>query len=135
VPIFATIPGYFLTPSSAYLKISQGSSQSFLLESVVGGDQIGRYSWIGANPFHVIESGPSRAVSGDPLIELERVLKKYRTVNVPGAPPFQGTRSYRGYANYVKVVQLGMSRTIASNTLNRKQRDLLRIHWESPRQY
>ena len=90
VPIFATIPGYFLTPSSAYLKISQGSSQSFLFESVVGGDQIGRYSWIGANPFQVIESGPGRAVTGDPLIELERVLKQYRTVDVPGAPPFQG---------------------------------------------
>lgn len=91
VPIFATIPGYFLTPSSAYLKISQGSSQSFLFESVVGGDQIGRFSWIGANPFHVIESGPGRAVTGDPLIELERVLKTYRTVSIPGAPPFQGT--------------------------------------------
>jgi anthranilate synthase component I len=91
VPIFATIPGYFLTPSSAYLKVSQGSPQSFLFESVVGGDQIGRYSWIGANPFQVIESGPDRAVTGDPLIELERVLKQYRTVNIPGAPPFQGS--------------------------------------------
>ena len=90
VPIFATIPGYFLTPSAAYLKISQGSSKSFLLESVVGGDQIGRYSWIGANPFHVIESGPGRAVEGDPLIELEKVLSQYKTVNVPGVPPFQG---------------------------------------------
>jgi len=91
VPIFTTIPGYFLTPSTAYLKISQGSSRSFLLESVVGGDQIGRYSWIGANPFHVVESGPGQEVEGDPLIELERVLSQYRTINVPGVPPFQGT--------------------------------------------
>ena len=91
VPIFATIPGHSITPSAAYLKISQGSSRSFLLESVVGGDQIGRYSWIGANPFHVIESGPGWSVQGDPLIELEKVLSKYRTVNVPGVPPFQGT--------------------------------------------
>jgi len=90
VPIFSTIPGYFLTPSAAYLKISEGSTRSFLLESVVGGDQIGRYSWIGANPFHVIESGPGRQVTGDPLLELERVLSQYRTVQVPGVPPFQG---------------------------------------------
>src|SRR5947207_15366388 len=92
VPIFTTIPGYFLTPSAAYLKISQGSSRSFLLESVVGGDQIGRYSWIGADPFHVIESGPGRAVTGDPLVELERILSGYKTLNIPGMPPFQGIR-------------------------------------------
>ena len=91
VAIFATIPGYFVTPSAAYLKISQGSSRSFLLESVVGGEQIGRYSWIGANPFHVIESGPGWAVDGDPLIELEKFLSQYRTVNVPGLPDFQGS--------------------------------------------
>jgi len=90
VPIFTTIPGYFLTPSSAYLKISAGSSKSFLFESVVGGEQIGRYSWIGANPFHIIESGPDRVITGDPLIELEKVLSTFKTVNVPGVPPFQG---------------------------------------------
>lgn len=90
VPIFATIPGYFLTPSAAYLKISQDSSRSFLLESVVGGEQIGRYSWIGANPFHVLESGPGRAVTGDPLIELEKFLAGYQTLPVAGVPPFQG---------------------------------------------
>jgi Anthranilate synthase component I, N terminal region len=90
VPIFATIPGYFLTPSAAYLKISQNASRSFLLESVVGGEQIGRYSWIGANPYHVIESGPGRTVSGDPLIELEKFLARYQTLSVAGVPPFQG---------------------------------------------
>jgi anthranilate synthase component I len=90
VPIFTTIPGYFLTPSAVYLKISLNSKRSFLLESIVGGDQIGRYSWIGADPFHVIESGPGFTVQGDPLIELEKVLSEYRTVEVTGVPPFQG---------------------------------------------
>jgi anthranilate synthase component I len=83
-----------LTPSAAYLKISQGSSRSFLFESVVGGDQIGRYSWIGADPFHVIESGPGRAVTGDPLVELEKILSEYKTLNMPGVPPFQGNCSH-----------------------------------------
>jgi len=90
VPIFATIPGYFLTPSAAYLKISKNCKQSFLFESIVGGEQIGRYSWIGADPFHVIESGPGRPVTGDPLIELEKFLARYQTLSVPGVPPFQG---------------------------------------------
>jgi len=90
VPIFATIPGYFLTPSAAYLKISKNCKQSFLFESIVGGEQIGRYSWIGADPFHVIESGAGRPVTGDPLIELEKFLARYQTLSVPGVPPFQG---------------------------------------------
>ena len=63
------------------------------MESVVGGEQIGRYSWIGADPFQVIESGPGYKVTGDPLIELQKVLSKYKTLNMPGVPPFQGTFS------------------------------------------
>ena len=58
----------------------------------MGGEQIGRYSWIGADPFHVIESGPGCPVRGDPLIELEKVLSKYRTVTVEGIPPFRGMK-------------------------------------------
>jgi anthranilate synthase component I len=89
-PIFATLPAAFLTPSAAYLKISKGSSHSFLFESIVGGTQLGRYSWVGANPYHIFESGPGREVEGDPLIELEKLLSKYTTMSIPGVPPMPG---------------------------------------------
>jgi len=50
VPIVHTIPADLLTPLAAYLKISNTSSHSFLLESVEGGENLARYSFLGANP-------------------------------------------------------------------------------------
>jgi anthranilate synthase component 1 len=49
VPIFVTLPADLLTPVLAYLRISQGSKHSFLLESISGGENISRYSFIGAS--------------------------------------------------------------------------------------
>ena len=48
VPVFVQLPADLLTPTAAYLKISNGSRYSFILESVVGGENMGRYSFIGA---------------------------------------------------------------------------------------
>jgi len=48
IPIFQTVTADLLTPVSAYLKISERKSHSFLFESVAGGEKIGRYSFIGA---------------------------------------------------------------------------------------
>ena len=49
-PIVATMPADLLTPLSVYLRLSEGSSNSFLLESVEGGKSLARYSFIGAEP-------------------------------------------------------------------------------------
>lgn len=89
VPVFASIPADDL-PATAYLKIAQHSSYSFLLESVTGGEQLGRYSFIGANPYKVTKSGPGFGKEEDPLIDLESDLDRYRTLDVPGVPPFSG---------------------------------------------
>lgn len=48
VPVFVQIPADLLTPTLAYIKISDGSRYSFLLESVLAGENIARYSFIGA---------------------------------------------------------------------------------------
>jgi anthranilate synthase component 1 len=50
IPVIETMPADLLTPLSVYLKVSKGSSHSFLLESVEGGESLARYSFIGANP-------------------------------------------------------------------------------------
>src|ERR1700675_1958005 len=87
------------TPLSAYRKI-RGAGESFLFESVEGGEHIGRYSFVGCNPravvkqtgdrVEVIENGKvveSFAVGKevkDGLEVVERVMKKYRAVAVPG---------------------------------------------------
>jgi anthranilate synthase component 1 len=51
VPIFVEIPADLITPCMAYLKISENSKYSFLLESVIAGENIARYSFLGAGMY------------------------------------------------------------------------------------
>ena len=48
VPVFIETPADLLTPVAAYLKVALESEYSFLLESVVGGENVARYSFVGA---------------------------------------------------------------------------------------
>ena len=48
VPVFVQLPAELLTPVMAYLRLAKDSRYSFILESVTGGQNIGRYSFIGA---------------------------------------------------------------------------------------
>ena len=48
VPVFVQLPADLVTPCTAYLKIAKDSKYSFLLESVIAGENIARYSFIGA---------------------------------------------------------------------------------------
>jgi anthranilate synthase component I len=56
VAVHETVSADLLTPLSAYLRIAQGSSRSFLLESVEGGEHLARYSFLGAEPAMVVRS-------------------------------------------------------------------------------
>jgi len=56
VPVYRSINADLETPVSAYLKVAQGP-YSFLLESVEGGENIGRYSFIGTDPYKVVKTG------------------------------------------------------------------------------
>lgn len=48
VPVFVQLPADLLTPVMAYLRVAKDSRYSFMLESVTGGENVGRYSFIGA---------------------------------------------------------------------------------------
>jgi len=113
IPVTRRLLADLETPLSAYRKI-RGQGESFLFESVEGGEHLGRYSFVGCNPravirqfdnrVEVIESGKavenfvvSREPSGDGsphvrdgLEVVERILKKYRAVPLPGLPRFTG---------------------------------------------
>jgi anthranilate synthase component 1 len=105
IPVTRRILADFETPLSAYHKI-RGQGDSFLFESVEGGEHIGRYSFVGCNPRAVVrqdgqhvqmfENGrvTETAVVGkdvkDGLEVVERVMKKYRAVAVQGLPRFTG---------------------------------------------
>ncbi|KAN0107159.1 anthranilate synthase component [Russula decolorans] len=90
VPVCIQLPADLITPVIAYLRIANNSKYSFLLESVLAGKNIARYSFIGADPFKLVKVGPNEAVQGDPMLALERELSVYRYVKIPQVPTFTG---------------------------------------------
>jgi len=111
IPVYREILADLETPVSAYLKLG-GRPNSFLLESVAGGEQIGRYSFIGGDPFLVLKTkarqvelfqdGERREHSleegQDPLHVLKELLSGFSFVADPELPPFcGGAVGYVGY--------------------------------------
>ncbi|KAI9144293.1 anthranilate synthase component I [Paraphysoderma sedebokerense] len=92
VPVYSSLPADLLTPVSAYLKVAENATYSFLLESVEGGEKIGRYSFIGADPQKLLVTGEGEKylVKGDPLIPVEEELSHIECVQVRGLPSFTG---------------------------------------------
>jgi anthranilate synthase component 1 len=87
LPVFREVTADLETPVSAYLKVARGR-HSFLLESVEGGERLGRYSFIGTEPYRVLTSAPGSPV--DPLREIEEELRRFSVVPLPGLPRFHG---------------------------------------------
>ena len=112
VPVYRRLTGDTLTPVSAFKKIETGD-WSFLFESVVGGERIGRYSFLGAEPFRKFEARGTatrlqegdrpwiEGTSTDPLKVLEEMIAEFRAPNLPGLPRFCGGAV--GYAGYDTV--------------------------------
>lgn len=116
IPIVRHIQADFDTPISVYWKLAQTNLPSFLLESVVGGEKIARYSFIGVQPRAAylirgqqitIHSGTALdqietlTVAGNPLHHLRKVLTDYSVQPVPGLPPLVG--GLVGYLGYESV--------------------------------
>src|SRR5256886_9713554 len=62
VPIYKEIVADLLTPVSAFLKVAEHSDHAFLLESVEGGEQIARYSFLGKDPFLVLRARDGKTI-------------------------------------------------------------------------
>jgi len=112
IPVFCQILSDNLTPVSAYARVAGQSSHSFLLESVVGGEKIARYSFLSCDPItifeargnqiRIIEKGQERKIENpDPLKVMEEILAPYRPAHLPGLPRFLG--GLVGYASYDMV--------------------------------
>ena len=94
VPVRTDLLADLETPVSAYAKL-RGTGPAFLLESVEGGENVSRYSFIGCNPRKIFRAQPG---DPDPLAALQREFADYRPVSVPGLPPFTGGAvGYLGY--------------------------------------
>lgn len=108
VPVYREIIADFETPLSAFYKLG-GGPYRFLLESVEGGERLGRYSILGTSPEAVmyargedvtVESadGVQTEKSANPLRLLERYVGGHAVAPVPGLPRFfGGAVGYLGY--------------------------------------
>ena len=129
VPVAKSISADLLTPVSAFLSIAADEPDAFLLESVEGGEKIGRYTFLGVRPYLRLESrgdqitirrdhkaslstrGPASARI--PKLEtrtanifevIKELLHQHRPAQVEGLPPF--TAGAVGYCAYDIVRQL-----------------------------
>lgn len=109
IPVYKRLSADLLTPVSAFLSLREGSRYSFLLESVEGGEKLGRYSFLGKNPFKVIRAfgndvfiqhkgRQTEPADGDIFEVLQQELDRYDEVKVGGLPRFtSGAVGYMGY--------------------------------------
>lgn len=108
VPVYRRLIGDALTPVLAFHKIDAGTS-ACLFESVIGGENVGRYSFLAADPFLQISAignqltvqtadGTETMQVDDPLVELRERLNSVRAAHLDDLPPFTaGAVGYSGY--------------------------------------
>ena len=111
IPVFEELPGDTETPVSLFKKVAQGP-ESFLLESVEGGERWGRYSFIGHRPRLVVRirgeeielnssNGDNRKLRTEPFAYLKNLMGGFRGEAVDGLPRFFG--GLVGYMSYDMV--------------------------------
>ena len=105
IPVTRRLLADIETPLSAYRKL-RGAGESFLFESIEGGEHLSRYSFVGSNPRAVIKQSAGRVEviengrvtqtvqigpeAKDGLVVVERLMKQFQAVTLPGLPRFTG---------------------------------------------
>ena len=108
VPVYRELSADTLTPVTAFLRVRRRREPGFLLESVEGGERVGRYSFIGRRPFQRLHATGSEVFlekegkqvpeDGGFFKALERSVQAFKPVVVPGLPPLTaGAVGYVGY--------------------------------------
>jgi anthranilate synthase component I len=98
VPVAKTVAADLRTPVSAFLSIAADEPNAFLLESVEGGEKIGRYTFLGARPYMILRArgrqitiernGKKTQQEGDIFKILDSLLREHTPAHLPGLPPF-----------------------------------------------
>ncbi len=114
IPVARTITADLQTPVSAFLSIAGKERYSFLLESVEGGEKVGRYTFLGAKPYMIVRSrggevevdrrGRLERSQGDVFKVLRELLTAHRPAHIEGLPPF--TAGAVGFFSYDMVRRL-----------------------------
>jgi anthranilate synthase component 1 len=114
IPVVKSVTADLQTPVSAFLAVAGKEARAFLLESVEGGEKIGRYTFLGARPYMVVTAGDRqitiergrerRHCAGSIFDVLSQLLQQHRPAHVEGLPPF--TSGAVGFFSYDVVRQL-----------------------------
>jgi anthranilate synthase component 1 len=114
VPVVKSVMADLLTPVSAFRAIAEKEPNAFLLESIERGEQIGRYTFLGARPYMTVRARGREIVlqrgkrlekqQGSVLQLAKELLRAHCPATIPGLPPF--TAGAVGYFAYDSVRQL-----------------------------
>jgi anthranilate synthase component I len=125
VPVYRTVTADLETPVSAFLRIASEEPEAFLLESVEGGEHVGRYTFIGVQPYKKMVARGTRITvregrresefDGDIFTELKKALSGHTPARLPGLPPF--TAGAVGFFAYDVVRQIEKLPTLAKDEL------------------
>ncbi len=126
VSVYRTVTADLETPVSAFLRIASHEPEAFLLESVEGGERVGRYTFIGIRPYRKLVSRGrqitatdgkrTRTYEGDIFTELKTALSEHNPAKQPGLPPF--TAGAVGFFAYDVVREIERLPELAADELN-----------------
>jgi anthranilate synthase component 1 len=114
VPLYRTLTADLETPVTAFLRLAADEPECFILESVEGGENVGRYTFIGIRPYRkmvsrgssieITEKGKTRKVEGDIFALWKEAIEGHTPARLPGLPPF--TAGAVGFFAYDVVRQI-----------------------------
>ncbi len=121
IPVYRKYNADFITPVMAYLKLRESGKYSFLLESVVRGEQLGRYSFLSQDPFLILKSGNNQTIlihdhsnkvhREDFFTVLQNQLNRYELLQPENLPRFtSGAVGYCGYDMIGQIEKLPVSK-------------------------
>src|SRR5215467_7013113 len=97
IPVVKSVSADLLTPVSAFLAVAGNEPDAFLLESVERGEQIGRYTFLGAKPYMqvrakgeeitILQGKKRKVIKGNVFAVVKQQFGKHCPAVVPGVPP------------------------------------------------
>jgi anthranilate synthase component I len=118
IPVVKPVAADLLTPVSAFLAIAAGEPEAFLFESVERGEQVGRYTFLGARPYMQVQAHGQDVVvtrgkrveprKGNVIEVLKELLRQHHITTADGLPPFSaGAVGYFAYDGVRQLEDIG----------------------------